>query len=67
MGAIITCAKAVEDGNMIKCHNPFFGSGTVGVVAKKFKRDYVGIELNPDYAEMARTRLDQTQPALFAR
>jgi hypothetical protein len=47
--------------------DPFFGAGTVGVVAKKFKRNYVGIELNPDYAEMARKRLDQTQPALFAR
>jgi DNA modification methylase len=47
--------------------DPFFGSGTVGVMAKKFKRDWLGIDLNPDYAEMARTRLDQTQPALFAR
>jgi DNA modification methylase len=47
--------------------DPFFGSGTVGVVAKKFKRDWAGIELNPDYIKLARTRLDQTQPALFAR
>ncbi|MHC4195613.1 MAG: DNA-methyltransferase [Planctomycetota bacterium] len=46
--------------------DPFFGSGTVGVVAKKNKRDWLGIELNPDYVELARKRLDQTQPALFA-
>jgi DNA modification methylase len=47
--------------------DPFVGSGTVGVVATKFKRYWLGIELNPDYAKMARQRLDQTQPALFAR
>jgi DNA modification methylase len=46
--------------------DPFFGSGTVGVVAKKHKRDWLGIELNPDYVNLARKRLDQTQPALFA-
>jgi hypothetical protein len=47
--------------------DPFFGVGTVGVVAKKFKRDWLGVELNSDYVEMAQERLDQTQPALFAR
>jgi DNA modification methylase len=36
--------------------DPFFGSGTVGAVAKKFKRTWLGIELNPDYIELARTR-----------
>jgi hypothetical protein len=46
--------------------DPFFGSGTVGVVAMKHKRDYTGAELNPDYIELARQRLNQTQPALFA-
>lgn len=45
--------------------DPFFGSGTVGVVAKRNKRDWLGIELNSDYIKMARERLDQTQPALF--
>jgi len=44
----------------------FFGAGTVGVVAKQLKRDWLGIELNANYIEMARERLDQTQPALFS-
>lgn len=37
--------------------DPFFGSGTVGVVAKKNNRKYIGIELNPEYAKIAETRL----------
>lgn len=37
--------------------DPFFGSGTVGLVAKGFGRKYVGIELNPDYVEIAAKRL----------
>ena len=37
--------------------DPFFGAGTTGVVAKKLGRNYIGIELNPDYIEMARKRI----------
>ena len=38
--------------------DPFFGSGTVGLVALKNARHYVGIELNPAYAEMAHNRIE---------
>jgi site-specific DNA-methyltransferase (cytosine-N4-specific) len=37
--------------------DPFFGSGTVGVVAHALGRTFHGIELNPAYAEIARKRL----------
>lgn len=37
--------------------DPFFGSGTTGVVCNELGRDCVGIELNADYAELARERL----------
>lgn len=37
--------------------DPFFGAGTVGLVAKKHERKWIGIELNPDYAKMARDRI----------
>jgi site-specific DNA-methyltransferase (cytosine-N4-specific) len=33
--------------------DPFFGSGTVGEVCLRLKRRFVGIELKPDYAEIA--------------
>ena len=47
--------------------DPFMGSGTTGVVAKKNKRDYVGIELNPEYIKMANDRIDKIiiTPKLF--
>jgi DNA modification methylase len=38
--------------------DPFFGTGTVGAVASRLGRDWLGIELNPVYAALARQRLD---------
>lgn len=37
--------------------DPFFGSGTVGVVCQEENRQYIGIELNPDYVALASHRL----------
>jgi len=37
--------------------DPFFGSGTVGLVCQKLNRRFVGIELNPEYADLAVQRL----------
>lgn len=47
--------------------DPFMGSGTTGIVANKLGRHYVGIELNPEYVEMARRRigLEESQLKLF--
>lgn len=38
--------------------DPFFGTGTVGEVARFYGRDWLGIELNPTYIRMAWERLD---------
>ncbi|OHB80534.1 MAG: hypothetical protein A2W31_06765 [Planctomycetes bacterium RBG_16_64_10] len=38
--------------------DPFFGSGTTGVVAIRHGRHCIGIELNPKYADMAERRID---------
>jgi site-specific DNA-methyltransferase (adenine-specific) len=45
--------------------DPFFGSGTVGAVCRDTGRHFVGIELHPEYVEIARRRLDHRQPRLF--
>lgn len=37
--------------------DPFMGSGTTAVVALWHKRNYVGIELSPDYCELAEKRI----------
>ncbi len=37
--------------------DPFFGTGTTGAVAKKLGRDYIGIEREADYREVAEKRL----------
>ena len=37
--------------------DPFAGAGTTCVVAKEHGRKFIGIELNPEYADMARARV----------
>lgn len=39
--------------------DPFFGAGTTGLVADRLQRNCIGIELNPEYAEIARKRLSK--------
>lgn len=44
--------------------DPFLGAGTTGMVSQKHGRDFIGIELNPEYMELAKKRI---QPSLFSR
>ena len=37
--------------------DPFFGAGTTGLVADRHGRHCVGIELNPEYVQIAERRL----------
>jgi DNA modification methylase len=41
--------------------DPFNGSGTTGAVAVEHGRNYVGIELNPAYIELAKARIEAAQ------
>ena len=41
--------------------DPFFGSGTTGAVAKQLGRDFIGIERDPDYIELAKKRIAKTR------
>jgi len=49
------CDAASEAGLVL---DPFIGSGTTAVVAERLHRDWLGIELNPEYVALAQKRLD---------
>ena len=44
--------------------DPFSGAGTTGVVAVQHGRRYIGIELNPQYLEMSRKRIQLVRDSL---
>ena len=39
--------------------DPFMGSGTTAISAINFDRDYIGIDISPDYCESAKKRIKQ--------
>lgn len=49
-----TCKQASEPGLVL---DPFMGSGTTAVAAERLSRDWLGIELIPDFADAARDRI----------
>ena len=50
-------AGCPDDGVVL---DPFFGSGTTAEVAMEQDKDWVGIELNPDYEKISQKRLKPT-------
>lgn len=55
--------SATDPGDFVL--DPFFGSGTVGLVCQQQKRRYVGIELHPQYVEMAASRLNAAEKSII--
>ena len=41
--------------------DPFLGSGTVAIAAERLGRDWLGIELNPAFAEVAQHRISEAR------
>jgi DNA modification methylase len=39
------------------------GAGTVGVVAERFNRDWLGIEISPQFRDLALERIEQNRSA----
>lgn len=59
---VITSSSAPNDVIL----DPFFGSGTTGAVAKKLQRNFIGIELSPEYVAIAQQRIDSIPLQLFS-
>jgi DNA modification methylase len=59
------CSCAAGDPVPATVLDPFLGAGTTALVADQLQRHAIGIELNPDYAEMAERRIHDDAP-LFA-
>ena len=59
------CPSPGEDLEPCTVLDPFSGAGTTGMVALRLGCQYVGVELNPEYAKMSRNRIqddiDQNQ------
>lgn len=60
-GWLPSCNCGIETTVPCRVLDPFSGAGTVGVVCARYGRDFVGIDLNPEYIEIARKRLNGTQ------
>ena len=50
-----------QEGSLVL--DPFTGSGTVGAVAMRLGRQFVGCELNPEYVKLAEQRISEAQAA----
>ena len=45
--------------------DPFLGSGTTAVAAKKLGIKFIGIDINPEYVKLAKKRLEKIQPSMI--
>lgn len=53
-----------KEGDLVL--DPFVGSGTTAVAATELHRQYFGIDINKDYVNLAKNRIHDLQPVLFA-
>nr|WP_090344897.1 site-specific DNA-methyltransferase [Mycolicibacterium malmesburyense]CRL76765.1 DNA modification methylase [Mycolicibacterium malmesburyense] len=54
------CPTESEPGLVL---DPFMGSGTTAVAAENLGRDWLGIELNPEFAAVAKNRIAAARPS----
>jgi DNA modification methylase len=55
-----SCSAGFEPGIVL---DPFMGSGTTAVVALELNRNFIGVELNSDYVEIAERRIERFKQA----
>lgn len=52
------CQASIVPGVVL---DPFMGAGTVGVVAEQLGRDWLGVEISPEYCDLAMRRIDKAR------
>lgn len=58
LGPTCDCQATSEPAVVL---DPFFGAGTTAIAAEQLGRDWLGIELNRDFAELAQRRIQDTR------
>ena len=64
LGPTCDCQAGKEPAIVL---DPFFGAGTTAVAAESLGRDWLGIELNPGFAELAQRRIQDARAGPTAR
>jgi len=54
------CARDISPNS--KVVDPFLGSGTTGIAMSRLRHDFVGVELNPEYAKICEARIRHWMP-----
>ncbi|MCD6385191.1 site-specific DNA-methyltransferase [Candidatus Sumerlaeota bacterium] len=54
---------STDEGDIIL--DPFVGTGTTAIAAKKLGRKFIGIDIDPKYVEITNKKLEQTEPTLI--
>jgi len=52
-----------DEGDIIL--DPFIGTGTTAIAAKKLGRKFIGIDIDPKYVEIANKKLEETNPTVI--
>jgi DNA modification methylase len=65
LALMVWCLEFLPEADLIL--DPFCGSGTTCVAAKKLGRRYIGIDISPEYCEIARKRLEAIDTGVPAK
>lgn len=52
-----------DEGDIVL--DPFIGTGTTAVAAKKLGRKFIGIDIDPKYVEIAKRKVEQAKPSII--
>jgi site-specific DNA-methyltransferase (adenine-specific) len=59
------CRRIIEANKGDVIFDPFMGSGTTGMACKELGRNFIGIEIDEKYFEIAKKRIANTQESMF--